>query len=58
LAHTDDPPHNTGELIDFSIKGDGAIVADGLYRTIDIRRHETADDIRSELDLGRLHLVN
>src|SRR4051812_48576196 len=48
LTHTDDPQANTGELTDLTIEGDGSNVEDGLYGTLDIRRTETADAIRSD----------
>lgn len=48
LTHTDNPEYNTGELVDLTIEGDGAQLEDGLYGTLDIRRTETAEQIRNE----------
>ncbi len=49
LTHTNDPEKNTGELVDLIIEGDGTSLEDGLYGILEIRREETADDIRNEL---------
>lgn len=49
LTHTDNPEYNTGELIELTIEGDGTSIEDGLYGVLEIRREETADDIRNEL---------
>lgn len=49
LTHTNDPEKNTGELVDLMIEGDGTSLEDGLYGILEIRRDETAEDIRNEL---------
>lgn len=49
LTHTDNPEKNSGEIVDLMIEGDGTSIEDGLYGIMEIRREETADDIRNEL---------
>jgi phage I-like protein len=49
LTHTDNPEYNTGEVVELTIEGDGANVEDGLYGLLEIRREDTAEDIRNEL---------
>lgn len=48
LTHTDNPEYNTGELVDLYIEGDGANLEDGLYGVLEIRRADTAEQIKSE----------